>query len=250
MELATSYVAKEALRAFLLPPGCFILGLILGGLLWRSRLGKLLFALSIATLYGISTPMAASWLMTQVESPPLSQHTRLHDIDAIVCLGGGKRFGAIDMPLHETVNDVTLARLRYTARIYRQISKPILVSGGAPAGGIPEAQAMRESLEKDFLVPVRWIEDKSSDTRDNAQMSAAQLLPDRRNILLVSSAFHMPRAKRAFEQAGFKVTTAATDYTNREPRSALSLLPRPSSLYSSSIALREMIGSAWYRLRE
>lgn len=250
MDLASTYFAKEALRAFLLPPGIFAFVLLAGILFWRSRLGKGLAIISALFIYVLATPLAAGWLMAQVESLPLASSTPLGQVDAIVCLGGGKRFGAIDLPGNETINNVTLARLRQAARLHRQTGKPILVSGGAPAGGIPEANLMRDTLEQDFRVPVRWVENQSSDTRDNAAMSAALLPPGQRDILLVTSANHMARARQAFEAAGFKVVAAPTDYTNREPLTVLSGLPRPAAFYSSSIALRELAGSLWYRWRE
>lgn len=249
LDIATSFLAKEVFRAFFLPPGLFVLLLTLGLLFWRRGTGRLLVLLSAALLYALTTPFVAGWLMLQVETPPLSR-TALEPIDAIVCLGGGKRFGAHDMPGGETINNVTLARLRLAARIQRQSGKPVLVSGGAPVGGIPEANLMRDALEQDFHTPVRWVENRSNDTRDNAIMSATLLLPSARHILLVTSANHMPRARRAFEAAGFKVTAAPTDYANREALNVRSFLPQSSALYTSSTALYELIGSAWYRLRE
>lgn len=250
MDLAPGYLAKEALRAFMLPPGIFVSLLLAGLLLWRYRLGQWLSAISALMLYALATPWMAGWLMARVEALPLAQNTPLSQTDTIVCLGGGKRFGAMDMPGNETVNNVTLARLRYAAHLHRQTGKPILVSGGAPAGGVPEALLMRDILMQDFRVPVHWVEKNANDTRDNATMSAALLPASLRNILLVTSASHMPRAKQAFEAAGFRVIAAPTDYTNREPLTPLSLLPRSTALYSSSVALRELAGNLWYRWRE
>lgn len=250
MDLASSYLAKEILRALLLPPGLFVLLLLASLLFWRSWLGKWLTACSALLFYALTTPLAAGWLMAQVEAMPLASAAPLATVDAIVCLGGGKRFGAIDLPGNETINHVTLSRLRYTARLHRQTGKPILVSGGAPAGGVAEAVLMRDILQQEFRVPVRWVEAHSNDTRDNATMSAGLLAANQRHILLVTSANHMPRARQAFEAAGFTVMAAPTDYTNREPFSALSLLPRAMAFYSSSTALRELAGSLWYRWRE
>lgn len=191
----------------------------------------------------------ADWLMAQVEAPP-SANVSLKQIDAIVCLGGGKRSSAYDQSRSETVNNETLARIRHAARLQRQAGKPLLVSGGQPAGGIAEAELMREILIREFNVPVQWAETRSNDTRDNATMSAALLLPKHRHILLVSSAYHLPRAQHAFEAAGFKVTLAPTDYANREPVNYLAFLPRASAFRTSSTALREQVGSLWYRFRQ
>lgn len=248
--MAAAYLAKETLRALFMPPGLLIFLLVIGIALWPRLTGKRLVMFAAACLYLLATPLVAGWLMTAVEAPPLPANADIRHIDAIVCLGGGKRQRAYDQPAGETVNHETLARLRQTARLQRQSLKPVLVTGGAPVGGLAEAVLMQQALESDFRIPVRWVEAHSSDTRDNATMSAAILLPTHRHILLVSSAYHLPRAQRAFEAAGFRVTLAPADYTNREPFSYLSLLPRASAFRTSSTALRELAGSAWYRLRQ
>ncbi|SFN70319.1 Uncharacterized SAM-binding protein YcdF, DUF218 family [Formivibrio citricus] len=250
MDLASEWLAKETLRALFMPPGCLVLLLTIGLWRWQHPYGRRLAGLSTALLYLLSSPIMAGWLMTQVEAPPLPANAPLKQIDAIVCLGGGKRFSAFDQPRGETVNDETLARLRHAARLQRQTGKPLLVSGGSPAGGIAEAELMREILTREFNVPVQWIEAGSNDTRDNATMSAALLQPKHRHILLVSSAYHLSRARRAFEAAGFKVTLAPTDYASREPLNYLAFLPRASAFRTSSTALRELTGSLWYRFRQ
>ncbi len=246
MDLSADFLVKETLRALLLPPGLLMLLFAAALLFWRT-FGKTLAAVAALLLWGLATPFVASWLMARVEAPPLALGAS--SVDAIVCLGGGKRSQAYDMPGRETVNAETLERLRQTARLARLTGKPVLVSGGAPVGGKAEAELMREVLETDFHVPVRWVESHSSDTRDNAIMSAAQLLPRHRQILLVSSAYHLPRAGRAFESAGFAVTLAPTGYANREPTSYLSFLPQAKAFHTSHTALRELVGKAWYQLR-
>lgn len=248
--MAAPFLAKETLRALLLPPGLFVLLTLLGIWQWQRRTGRLLASLSALLLYLLATPLMANWLMDRIEPAPLPSHFNFKDVDAIVCLGGGKRLGALDLPRGETVSADTLSRLRLAARLQRQSHKPLLVSGGKPDGGTAEAELMRETLAEDFSVPVRWIEANSNDTRDNATMSATLLLPKYRRILLVTSAYHIPRAQRAFEAAGFTVTPAPAGYSHRETFSYLSFLPQNLALRTSCTALREIAGSLWYRWRQ
>src|SRR3546814_18205953 len=59
----------------------------------------------------------------------------------------------------------------------RRTGKPILASGG-PASAAPYmtvAEAMKVTLERDFGVPVRWIENQSRSTYANAELSAQRL---------------------------------------------------------------------------
>ena len=68
---------------------------------------------------------------------------------AIVIVAGGRHRNAPEYG-GETVNPLTLERLRYGARLARASGLPILLSGGAPSGGTAEALLMRDALERDF----------------------------------------------------------------------------------------------------
>lgn len=95
---------------------------------------------------------------------------------------------------------------------------------------------------------MRWREGDSMDTADNARFSAALLHPKGiRRIVLVTQAFHMPRARRLFEAAGFDVIPAPTELASRQqhPRNLLDWLPRPRAVMDSYYALHEWLGLLW-----
>ena len=70
---------------------------------------------------------------------------------------------------------------------------------------------MREVLESEFEVAVSWSERESTDTLENASLSAPILNKNGvRTILLVTHAWHMPRARACFEAQGFTVLAAPT----------------------------------------
>ena len=52
---------------------------------------------------------------------------------------------------------------------------PVLVTGGSVYGGETEARLMREVLERELGVPVRWAESRSRTTHENAKYSAEML---------------------------------------------------------------------------
>jgi len=113
---------------------------------------------------------------------------------------------------------------------------------------LSEAETMRQALETDFRAAPRWVESESLNTRENAQRSRALLARDSiDSVYLVTTAWHMPRATRAFERAGFQVIPAPTGYTSLTP-SPLAWIPSAQALRSTHIALREWLGEAWYRL--
>ncbi|KAB2918413.1 MAG: YdcF family protein, partial [Dechloromonas sp.] len=138
------------------------------------------------------------------------------------------------------------------AVVARRYGLPVLVSGGQPRNASrSEADVIADLLEKEFGVPVRWREGNSLDTADNARFSAVMLHGQGiRKIVLVTQAFHMPRARRLFEAAGFEVIPAPTELASRQeqPRSVLDWLPRTRAMQDSYYALHEWLGLLWTEL--
>ena len=108
---------------------------------------------------------------------------------------------------------------------------------------------MKAALEKEFQVPVKWVEEDSRNTRENAYKSFAVLKKNGvSRIALVTHAWHMPRASIEFERAGFKVIPAATAYTTRYKADIYAFIPTADALQKSNWFLHEIIGILWYRL--
>ena len=169
-------------------------------------------------------------------------------VQAIVILGGGSYFAAPEYG-GDTVSHYTLERLRYGARLGRESSLPVLVTGGAPFGGRAEAESMREALERDFGIKVRWVETASRDTAENARLSAPLLkAAGVTRIALVSHGWHLPRAIELFEKQGIEVTPAPTAFSTGSPSLLEDLLP--GGLVTSRLALREYLGRLYNFLKE
>jgi uncharacterized SAM-binding protein YcdF (DUF218 family) len=244
----------------LTPPGIVLIAALLGYLVkirWR-WLGNFFVGASVVALLVFSVPLATKRMVAPLESqypplPALTHDAALKLADAIVVLGGGRYAGAPEYGA-DTVNDYTLERLRYTARLAKETGLPVLVSGGHPfSDDAPEAELMRDTLEKDFDVKVRWLEDRSNNTLENARNSA-DILRDAgvRRIFLVTHAWHMPRAMWAFSTTGINATAAPmgfTTFTSME-RNFLGYLPSARGLELGNLALHERIGLFWYRSRD
>lgn len=234
-----------------MPPGCLLLLACWGWWIQRRhpRTGKSIIVLAFLGLYALSTPYIGDSLLKAAEAPagnPLEDRSG----QAIVVLGGGKYYAAPEYG-GDTVNASTLARLRYGARLQRALDQPILVAGGSPeSSATGEAWAMKTVLAKEFGVPVAWVEERSHTTLENARMAYIMLsVAGVRTIYLVTHAWHMPRARLAFEHAGFTVIPAPTMYATRFRLTALDFLPRADALHDSSRFIHETIGIAWYRLK-
>lgn len=242
-------------RIVLMPPSSFIILILAGLLLRRSwpRTGRVLGIGAAACLLLFSTGIGAMLLVNPLErlNAPLPEG-RTGGAQAIVVLAAGAveaapEYGA-DMPDH-----VGLVRLTYAARLQRTTGLPLLVSGG---NAEPERQVaakalvMARVLVEDFKTPVRWIEDRSATTADNAELSARILKSAGiRRVLLVTHAMHMERARLSFARHGIEVVPAPTMFYSTRTWSGWLLLPSASALYRSFYATHEWIGLAWYKLR-
>lgn len=252
--MSISWFLTNLLAAFLLPPLSLV---ILGCLGWwvakRFRFaGNTIITMSVALLLVLSTGAGSRLLVAPLEKRSLPvPNPKMVDAKAIVILGGGRSFAAPEDGNRDQPGAQTLARLRHGARLHRLTGLPVLVSGGAPdRGGESEAAVMARALKEDFQIPVRWIEDTSENTAQNAAHAATMLREagiDR--VLLVTDAVHMPRAMQIFSKTGLTVMSAATEFRSRKPLSAADFIPSAGGLQSSHYALHEWIGMVWYRLR-
>ena len=246
-----NYTLINGLVELLLPPSNVLVLMLAGlALTWRRPRGaRAVCVAALAAFYLLSVPAVGDGLLHWLEPRP-ADPTRDRSGAAIVVLGGGEYIGAPEYG-GDTVNDLTLVRLRYGARLQRELGKPVLVSGGYHIGGkIAEADAMKRVLETEFHVPVRWTEARSSTTLDNARRSFALLNADGiRRVYLVTHAFHLPRARYAFESAGFEIIPAGTYFTTFREIAAGDLIPSARALRRSYLFFHEIIGMAWYRLR-
>jgi uncharacterized SAM-binding protein YcdF (DUF218 family) len=244
-----SWQITNALSSLLVPPGLLLVLLAAGLLLGRPRprTGRMLLISGTAGLYLLSLPVTAHFLLGLWEVPAAAAPA---DAGAIVVLGGGKAHSTPEYG-SDTVRGATLVRLRYAAHLQRRSGLPLLVSGGSPEGSPQtEAMLMRTVLEREFGVPVRWVEDGSANTLENARLSFGILSAQGiRTIHLVTHAWHMRRAQLAFEHAGFQVVPAATGHSTRYRLTVLDCLPDASALLDSALFFREALGIVWYRLR-
>ena len=236
----------------LVPPVSLVLLALLGLWLQRRRpaAGRALAGFSLAALLLLSLPVVAYALMTRLEPPPLAAQPA-GDAQAIVILAGGVAYGAPEWG-GDTVNLFTLQRARYGAWLARRTGLPVLITGAAPRDGHSgEAVMMRELLEREFGVPVRWFDDQARTTAGNAREAVRLLQADGvQRIVLVTSAFHMPRSQRVFERTGLRVVAAPTGYFGYEGGEFewTHLVLSGDALRISYLALREMAAGLLYRV--
>jgi len=105
-------------------------------------------------------------------------------------------------------------------------------------------------LKDDFGLEARWVESNSNNTNQNAILSAQLLRQENiQQILLVTDAIHMPRARWAFEHAGLRVAPVPSHFVASGDFHLASFIPNAQSLKNSHYAIHERLGLLGYSLR-
>ena len=173
--------------------------------------------------------------------------------DAVILLGGVVERAWV--PGEPAYNE-SVERLVVTYDLLRRDrARAVLVSGGVldPAEpGLIEARALADQLVDWGISPDRVVvEPHSRNTHENA-VESQRIASEHgwTRLLVVTSAFHMPRALGCFRAVGLTVDALPVDYRSYDPsRFSGSWLPRANHLERSSMVLREWFGHGIYWLR-
>ncbi|MFZ5493447.1 MAG: YdcF family protein [Pseudomonadota bacterium] len=246
------FLAVKTLAAFVEPPGVFVALLALATLLIRRRpaIARALCVLCIGGLLVLSNSIVASMLLDSLNRYPPATPAALRDAQAIVILGGGAQRNLVDYG-GGTVKALALERLRHGALLAKQTGLPVLVTDGGPDDDVPAATYMAQALTEWGVRP-RWSETRARTTYDNARYSRDVLAAEGiSRVALVSHGWHLPRAVTIFEHAGLQVVPAPTlvPIPNKTGADLTGWLPDGLAFARSMLAVHEIVGGAWYRLR-
>jgi uncharacterized SAM-binding protein YcdF (DUF218 family) len=248
---------KPVATALLLPPVPLLLLMLVGArlILPRRGLGWLVILLSVAMLWlscCAGTAQALSRFALR-PPPPLTQ-ARIAELrqsrepSAIVVLGGGMEPLAPEYGV-SNLQANSLERLRYGIWLGRETNLPVGFSGGVGWGqpdAKPEARIAGQIAATDFGRPLKWIEDNSRDTRENALRTLALLKPAGvRHIVLVTHGWHMPRAMRDFEEAAgadIRIEAAPMGLARGNDLPSLTWIPTAGGTAEVRAILRELLG--------
>jgi len=248
----------KSLSQLLLPPGGLILLGFLGLLFNRRFWGKALIFLSLASFWLLATEPVRDVILSPLENryPVFNvSQDKLNLADtAIVLLGGGlyekaPEYGGID-----SLSNHAMMRTLYAARLARESGMSVFTTGGA---------VLSETTEPEGIVMKRWliefgvaesrvhVESLANNTWENAANLKGILQQSGFSIaVLVTTAWHMPRAVQVFESQGIDVIPAPCFYiVEDEPYDLRSYLPCWNVLADSCDGLHEYLGLIWYQLR-
>jgi uncharacterized SAM-binding protein YcdF (DUF218 family) len=225
----------------------------------RPRTSRWLLGAGLLLVYLSAIPLASAWLAGVGGLDTAAATTAKPQ--AIVVLGAGRGLiiDARDQVISAAPSSPTLERMLTGAQLQKNTGLPLLVSGGSVDGRAPtEAAVMRDGLRRDFGVPVRWVEDRSRNTVENARFSAALLRADGVSaVILVTSGFHLKRARMLFEAQGIAVQPWAAQtpvpavdlpHGTRGPVTWRDFWPSTRALDDTFMACNEIAGIAYARI--
>ena len=231
---------KTLLKELILPPASPLILALLGWVLLkaRPRLGRIFIAVGLVSLWLLSTPLVADALSGLVELYPPVDLRQAAGAQAIVILGGGGERALAPEYQGPAAEPFMLERLSYGAYLAKKTGLPVLVTGYSL-----EARAMHDSLQRNFEIETRWVDDQAYDTFQNARNSARMLsAANVHRIILVTHATHMRRSVREFADAGFDVVPAPVGMLAPRDFGVLHYFPAPEALLRSHVAIYELIG--------
>lgn len=241
------------IKALILPPGINFLGVLVGcavsGLLSR-RTGCFVIVFSLLTLFAFSLPIVAGLSVRMYDSQVAFDAEAYSGNGIVVVLGGRRRSNAVEYG-GDTVGADTLERIRYGARLARYLGLPLAVTGGTGRDGasVSLGALMAQALESEFGQTVSWVENRSQNTAENAQ-NLRDILPDKKEVILVTHSLHMRRALLAFEKAGFSALPAPTGVQARglgkRDWKFTDWVPSASALLLTRSVAYEVLGSLYY----
>ncbi|AHM63439.1 hypothetical protein D770_25980 [Flammeovirgaceae bacterium 311] len=239
----------------LLNPLVLLVVLLLLGLFLKKPLLKRLFLGAFALFFLIFTnPVITNEVMEWWEVPPVAYKAIEKPYQAAIVLSGvtGSDKGPHDrIHFHKGADRVMHAIQLYKIGKVRNL----LLSGGSgslEADSVTEAERMRRvMLLSGVPDSVILLEGKSRNTYENAVYSKQMLdsLYQNRHYLLVTSAFHMRRARACFNRAGVQTDAFTTDfYSSDTPYDFGSfVIPRGEAIVAWDKLIKEWVGWLMYK---
>jgi uncharacterized SAM-binding protein YcdF (DUF218 family) len=212
----------------------------------RRRIAAGLLVAALAIVYLGAIARVGNSLLAPLESryPPL-QDGSLPSVAYIVVLGSGyvPRDG---IPVTAALDEDGLVRIAEAVRLMRRLGAvQLIVSGGAPPDKTPPAIGYAKlahdlGVDDASLVVLNGALDTGAEARSVATLIGTA------PFILVTSAYHMPRAMRLMQRAGARPIPAPTGQLVNESANSRwsSLLPTSAGLGKTERALHEYLGLA------
>ena len=238
----------KILALFFMPIMIVIL-LIINGIIKNSK--KLIY-FYVILLYILSTPLFSNFLMRKVEGNDYRKpKSSIKNADAIVVLSGMLEINEMGDSTYIEWSD--LDRFFRGVELFKKGKVKLLIFTGGKMQWNKVKKRRSNIINYDILNGVNSdkivVTSEVSNTEEEAY-ALKKTLGSKNNVILVTSAFHMYRAKKLFKNQGFYVNTFKVDFkTSDNLYNLLIFVTSSNSLQITEIAMREILGILFYMLK-
>jgi uncharacterized SAM-binding protein YcdF (DUF218 family) len=230
-----------------------LIALVLG----RRKLAGFSLGAALILLYAFSTPMVTHALLHNLEDRYPQAAT--YPVSPAIVILGGAGLPAVP-PRRYPETNAYADRILYGARLYKQGLAPKVVVTGGKITFLKDFHGTEAGINAQLLIELLGVDsaaiikaDASRNTYEDGQCVRKRFeeLGLKKEVILVTSAAHMPRSVAVFEKQGFLVHPAPADFHADSADAIFKpiyLLPEESCLYDTWYALHETIGWAAYRI--
>jgi uncharacterized SAM-binding protein YcdF (DUF218 family) len=253
-----SFFLSKFLWTFVVPANLFLIALVCGFLLLRSarsatrKAGMALCATAISVAVTLTLLPLGTWALTPLENrfpfaPPAQ-------VDGLVIIGGDEQPTITEARGQPTALDSMRRYVRFSTLAKQYPHAKLVFAGGSgllnPTAHMKDSEVAEQALASIGTPTEKMIfERESKNTVENAIFAAQLVKPQpSENWLLVTSAFHMPRAMGCFRKAGWNVYAAPTGYYTDGAYGYTLSLRFDEQLRHLALAVHEYIGLVSYWL--
>ena len=208
------------------------------------KMGKFFILISLICFYLFSIapignlmikPLENKYSLCRLNSPVINR------LDTVVVLAGGVR--SEKLPLISAISGSTLIRVVKSITLYNHDPKlKIIVSGDECTAEKIKLFLINFKIPEDNII----IDGNSHNTLQNAQN--VKKIIGNNQFILVTSAFHMPRAMSSFKKLGMNPYPYPTDFRGDNSYNPWDFLPNTKNLHKSNLAFHEYVGKIFYSL--
>ena len=231
-------------------PLMLVIGLIVLGIIFNLRKFGLI---GIIILILSSLPIISNKFIAYLEKDyqPI-EIADVENVDAIVVLSGMIRVIGDEENLKYEFTD-SVDRFFAGLDLFNNNKSPILIltRGKMPWSlGIAEGEYLKEIAIKYGVSEENIILTDEVQNTDQEAKAIKEILTEDAKIILVTSAFHMPRAEKVFKAANINLIPYPVDFQNSKSKTTMmDFIPSAGSLFDTSHFVREMIGRLYYNLK-
>jgi uncharacterized SAM-binding protein YcdF (DUF218 family) len=206
----------------------------------------IVFLISICIFWIFSvTPLGASfWLgsLTLMDDDVAGYCSESEILTSVILLPGGLSWRPEDNG--EKLSDWSIERARRVVELSKEsVLEQVILPGGLGFGVNSEAELLKRYLQENTTIKKYLIAEKSNNTFENIE-TLMSLLDKQRPYYLVTSYWHMPRAKGVADKLSLRTCPVMTMNTIN-----WSLIPSLEAHWNTRAAIHEWLGLAWYRIK-